>query len=153
MSRKSVNFVEQMGEFFARMGQQRIAGRIFGHLLICSPPEQTAAQLQEAAGASAASVSSMARLLEQIGYVERRGEPSSRRLWYRISPGGVSRAMAQRMQLASELLHLAEIGLEEIDDDPERADRLREMRDFYGFFERELPALLERYEATRSGDG
>ena len=41
-------FQERMGDFFERMGQPRIAGRLFGYLLICRPPEQNAAQLKDA---------------------------------------------------------------------------------------------------------
>ncbi|MDX1643144.1 MAG: MarR family transcriptional regulator [Thermoanaerobaculia bacterium] len=150
--RSELTFVDQMGEFFDRMGQPRIAGLLFGHLLICSPPEQTAAQLEEATGASAGSVNSMLRLLQGLGYVERRGEPGSRRLWYRIAPGAFSRAMAERMRLVEVLRRLAEVGLEEVGEEGGRSDRLREMRDFYAFFERQLPALFEEYE-KRHEDG
>ena len=45
---------------------------------------------------------------------------------------------------------LAEQGLELLADEPaERRERLQEMRDFYAFFEEELPVLLDRWEAER----
>ncbi len=141
-------FRERTGDLFERMGQPRIAGRLFGHLLICAPAEQNALQLQQAVEASAGSVNTMLRLLTQAGFVERRGETGGRRLWYRITPGAFSRVLAQRLQLVSELRALAESGLEEMGPDAEGADRLQEMRGCYAFFEREFPELIERYEAT-----
>ena len=148
MPPSSDTFLERMGEFFHRGGQPRIAGRLFGHLLISRPPEQNAAQLKDAVGASAGSVSTMLRLLQGAGFVERRGEVGGRRLWYRISPGAFSRVLAVRMRLVSDLRALAELGLQELGPVGADADRLREMRDCYSFFEREFPALIERYEAA-----
>ena len=141
-------FQERMGDFFERMGQPRIAGRLFGYLLICHPPEQNAAQLKDAVGASTGSVSTMLRLLRGAGFVESRGEPGGRRLWYRIPPGAFSRVLTLRMQLVSDLKALAELGLEEIGTETKDADRLLEMRACYAFFEHEFPAVVARYETT-----
>ncbi len=146
-------FSERMGDLLERMGQPRIAGRIFGHLLVCTPPEQSAAQLRSAVDASAGSVSTMLQLLRNAGLVEARGEPGSRRRWYRVSPGAFARVLAVRMRFVTELENLAEMGLREIDRDTD-PERLLEMRDCYAFFSREFPALLERYRSTvRNADG
>lgn len=144
-------FHDRMGDFFERIGLPRIAGRLFGYLLTCDPREQNAAQLREAVSASAGSVSTMLRMLQGAGFVERRGERGGRRLWYRISPGAFSRVLEHRMELVSDLRALAESGLEELGPESEGADRLREMRDCYAFFEREFPAVIDRYKATVGG--
>ena len=65
-------FAERMGDFFDRLGQPRIDGKLFGYLLSGDPPEQSAVQLQEVVSASAASVSTMLRMLRVSGFVERR---------------------------------------------------------------------------------
>ena len=140
----NLDFVNRVGEFFDSIGQPRVAGRLFGYLLICDPSEQTAAQLQTAIGASAGSVNTMLRQLMGAGFVERRGEPGGRRLWYRIAPGAFGRALAARVRLITQLKELAEAGLA-INSNGKRADRLLEMRDCYAFFEEEFPALVERY--------
>jgi DNA-binding transcriptional regulator GbsR (MarR family) len=145
------SFAIRMGDFFDRLGQPRIAGMLFGYLLICEPPEQSAAQLQRAVAASSGSVSTMLRLLQGVGFVERRGETGGRRLWYRVAPGAFSRVLTLRMQLVTELRKLAEIGLAETESQAGLGERLREMRDCYAFFEKEFPALMERYQ-TEIGD-
>ncbi len=138
-------FVEQMGDFFDRIGQPRIAGKLFGYLLTCDPPQQSAAELQQAISVSAGSVNSMLRLLQVAGFVDRHGQAGGRKLWYRINHGAFSRVLMLRMQLVSELRAMAELGLQELDAQGERADRLLEMRDCYAFFEQEFPALVDRY--------
>ena len=45
-------FVEEMGQALATYGMTPMAGRMWGWLLICEPPEQTAADLAEALQAS-----------------------------------------------------------------------------------------------------
>ena len=119
------SFASRMGDFFDRLGQPRIAGMLFGDLLICEPPEQSAAQLQRAVAASSGSVSTMLRLLQRVGFVERRGETGGRRLWYRVAPGAFSRVLTLRMQLITELRKLAEIGLTEKESKAGQGGRLR----------------------------
>ena len=95
----------------------------------------------------------MLRLLQVSGFVERRSEPKSRKLWYWIAPGAFSRVLSKRMQLVSELRILAETGLSEIkmNKNSNRGDRLREMRDCYEFFDHEFPALVKRFNFRQAG--
>jgi DNA-binding transcriptional regulator GbsR (MarR family) len=139
-----------MGDFFEQLGLPPIGGRIFAWLLVCEPEEQDAAQIGEAVDASAGSVNSMVRLLMRGGLVERRGQPGSRKHLYRLRAGAFHEVLLARVRLVSELKAIADEGLEAIGRRGRRARRLVEMRDFYAFFERELPALVKRYEARSS---
>ena len=56
-------FVEEMGQALATYGMTPMAGRMWGWLLICEPPEQTAADLAEALQASRGAISGTARML------------------------------------------------------------------------------------------
>jgi DNA-binding transcriptional regulator GbsR (MarR family) len=90
-------FVERMGRMMEADGMPRIAGRIFGFLLIhegAHSLDDLAEQLQVSKG----SVSTNARLLEQIGLVERSSEPGDRRDYYRMGPEAWERMLrvAQR---------------------------------------------------------
>ncbi len=66
-------FIEDMGILFEEMALPRMAGRIFGWLLMCEPLHQSAEELASVVGASKGSISSMTRLLIQSGVVERMG--------------------------------------------------------------------------------
>jgi len=97
MDAKTAGFIERMALALEADGLPRIAGRIFGLLLVsedCRSLDQLAAELH----VSKASVSTNARLLEQRGVLERNSRPSDRRDYYRIPPDLFSHTMAQRLQ-------------------------------------------------------
>jgi DNA-binding transcriptional regulator GbsR (MarR family) len=140
-------FIEDVGILYGEMGFPRMAGRIFGWLLLCEPPHQSAEQLATIVEASKGSISSMTRLLIQTGMVERIGIPGKRDTYYRIRSGSWSELMRSRMTNLTAIRQLAERGLELIADrTPESQQRLQDLRDFHAFLEREIPSLLDRYE-------
>jgi hypothetical protein len=144
------HFVEEIGLFFEQMGLPRMAGRILGWLLVSDPPPQTLNQLMETLAASKGSISTMTRLLIQIGLIERLSLPGQRRDYFRIKPRVWSRLIEQRMVQVTALRCSAEQGLALLEGEgPLVKQRLEEMRDVYAFFERELPTLIERWEAER----
>lgn len=140
-------FIEDMGIRFEEMGLPRMAGRIFGWLLVCEPPHQGTEELASVVGASKGSISSMTRLLIQSGVVERLGLPGKRGIYYRIKPGSWSELMRVRMGHMTAIRKLADRGLALIaGKDPKISQRLRELRNLYAFLEKEIPALLDRYD-------
>jgi len=146
------HFVEDFSLYFEDMGYPRMAGRILGWLLICTPPVQSAGELVEALQASKGSLSTMTRLLIQVGLIERAGLPGRRRDYFRIKPGAWPQLIRSQMQSMTGLHQMVERGLAMMAGrGPEVADRLQEAHDLYAFLERELPALLKRWESERSG--
>ena len=143
-------FIEEVGLLFEFTGLPRMAGRILGWLLICDPPHQSTGELAEVLQASKGSISTMIRLLIQAGMVERTGVPGKRRDYFRITLGTWSVLIEQRQAQIAAVRQLAEHGLELLaGEDCHRLARLREMRDFHAFFERELPVLIESWELER----
>ncbi len=144
------HFVEDVGLFFEQGGMPRMAGRIVGWLLICNPPHQSLLEMAQILEASNASISTMTRLLIQMGLVERVGLPGHRRDHYRLKPGAFDTVMHQHLQEVKTGLQLAERGLELVaNQPPDMKLRLKEVRELYTFFDREYPALLERWEKER----
>src|SRR5918999_1771199 len=65
-------FADQVGRFFARQyGLPPATGRVAGWLLICDPPEQTAAEIAEALQTSRSAVGSAIAALENQGLILR----------------------------------------------------------------------------------
>jgi DNA-binding transcriptional regulator GbsR (MarR family) len=96
MDTRTTDFIERMGLALEADGLPRIAGRIFGLLLVsenCRSLDDLAAELR----VSKASVSTNARLLEQRGVLERNSRPADRRDYYRVPPDLFSHTMAQRL--------------------------------------------------------
>lgn len=91
------SFVERMGLMMESEGLPRIAGRIFGYLLV-HEGAFSLDELAERLQVSKASVSTNARLLEQFGLVERTSAPGDRRDFYQMGPDAWERMLrsAQR---------------------------------------------------------
>lgn len=107
MDERIERFIERMGILGESEGLSRIAGRIFGFLLL----EVSAASLDDIAaglGVSKASVSIDARRLEQLGYLERSSRPADRRDYYSISADVFTRSLEQRMTRFKEFRSLIE---------------------------------------------
>lgn len=144
-------FAEEVGLFFDGYGLPRMAGRIFGWLLICNPPYQSIGELSEALAASKSSISTMTRLLMQLGAIERVGVPGARREYFRVQVG-VSDLTRQIMVQVSTMRRLAQRGLELLDgSEAQLRQRLQVTHDMCAFFEEQLPALVERWELENGG--
>lgn len=145
------HFIEEGGLLFEMVGLPRMAGRIFGWLLISNPPYQSPGELAEVLQASKGSISTMTRLLVQIGLIERLSLPGQRRDYFRIKVNAWSELTKQRLTQIKAFRQLAERGLELLqEEDPYLLQRLEEMRDMHAFLEQELPLMMERWEQQRS---
>src|SRR5215208_52491 len=140
-------YVEEFGLLFGQFGLSRMLGRVLGVLMISDPPERSAGELAEVLGASRGSISQTTRSLIQMGLVERRARPGERRDYFGVKPGAWGGIMRREMEALGGFREVAERGLVLLgsqDHDTRRS--LEEMRDFYAYWEKEMPAVLERWE-------
>jgi DNA-binding transcriptional regulator GbsR (MarR family) len=144
-------FVEDLGIYFEGMGAPRMAGRIVGRLLVADPAEQSSAQLMRYLDASKASISTNTRYLIQLGLIERVGVPGERIDHFRLRRNGFVRFMQTRIRQVGTIRELLDRGLDlqAAERDGVR-ERIRDVHDFYVFVEREVPALLDRFERDRT---
>jgi DNA-binding transcriptional regulator GbsR (MarR family) len=89
-------FIGDLGVVLERDGLPRIAGRMFGYLLVSEEP-QTLDALADALGSSKASISVNGRLLEERGVIERTTRMGDRRDYYQISEDIFAKTMEQRL--------------------------------------------------------
>ena len=71
MSPDEAEFVDRMGLFFETLGAGRTMGRVYGWLMICDPPQQSLSGLAATLSVSKASISTVARQLQEGGMIER----------------------------------------------------------------------------------
>lgn len=143
-------FVEDVGFFIEQYGLPRMAGRILGWLLICDPPHQSLAEMSEALMASKGSISTMTRLLVQLGIIERIGLPGLRHDCFRVKPGTWDEHIKQYISRVTAARQLSERGLELLKGrDPQLRQRLEVMRHIHTFLEEQMRTLLERWEQGR----
>jgi DNA-binding transcriptional regulator GbsR (MarR family) len=143
------HFIERMGLALESDGMPRIAGRIFG-LLLVSEDSLSLDELAADLGVSKASVSTNARLLEQRGVLERISRPADRRDYYRVPPDLFSQTMAQRLA-RWERFHTAIAAART--NVPIRSrevrERLEEFEEAYAYMSRTIREALAEWQARR----
>ena len=151
MTHGESEFVEEMGQFLASLGMTPMAGRMWGYLLICEQPEQTAAEIADALHASRGSISGTARLLATSGLIRRATKRGDRREHFSVPPEGLGLLLRNAAGIYRQMRGIAEHGLRAIEDRPPEAKaRLEEFRDVMGFVEREVPRVIAQYLRERS---
>jgi hypothetical protein len=145
-------FIEELGmQFELEAGAPRMVGRVLGWLLVCEPPEQSAAELAERLQASKSSISTAARVLLRMGLIERarlRGERFDR---FIARPEAWDEYLWREDQFR-EPRRVLSLGLEALADEPAtRRARLHELDSIYAWWEQRMPELRQEYLADRRG--
>jgi DNA-binding transcriptional regulator GbsR (MarR family) len=145
-------FVEEMGRTLAGYGMTPMAGRMWGWLLICEPPEQTAAEIADALQASRGAISGTARILASAGMIRRSTRRGDRREYFSAPPETFDSFLANAGRIYRQFREMAERGLTAMADrPPESRARLQELRDVFAFVEQEVPAVVDRFLSARAG--
>lgn len=140
-------WIEQMAAHFeATEGMPLIAGRILAFLLICDPPERTAAELSHALSASTGSVSTNVRLLLRLGVISKTTRQGREAALYRVEEHRWPELVRDRMHRVVQIEELIDSGLRMFSGQGERARRLRTVHEFYQWLSEEIPELWRRWE-------
>jgi len=138
-------------QFELEAGAPRMVGRVFGWLLVCEPPEQSAAELAERLQASKSSISTATRVLLRMGVIERmriRGERFDR---FVALPQAWDEYLWREDQFSAPR-RVLRLGIDALGDEPAaRRARLEELDSIYGWWEQRIPSLHEEYLADRRG--
>ena len=148
MDGQTAYFIESMGLVLESDGLPRIAGRIFGLLLVSEDArslDDLAAELRVSKG----SVSTNARLLEQRGVLEQVSRPADRRDYYRVPRDLFSHTVDQRLarwQRFHEAIGAARTSLPI--RSPEVRRRLEEYEQGFAYMSQVIREALGRWRAT-----
>ncbi|CDO22575.1 MarR family transcriptional regulator [Mycolicibacterium mageritense DSM 44476 = CIP 104973] len=153
MTPEEGEFVDRMGLFMELLGASRTMGRLYGWLMICDPPQQSLTALAKSLAVSKASVSTVARQLQEGGLIERLPS-ATRQHVYRVRPGGFTSVMDAQLSRMKLGIDAAEFGLSLVRDDrAEQRERLEDFRDFCEFstqaYHDELIRLWTDYRNSR----
>jgi DNA-binding transcriptional regulator GbsR (MarR family) len=146
-------FVEEMGQFLGSLGMTPMAGRMWGYLLICDSPEQTAAEISAALHASRGAISGTARLLAGSGLIQRSTRPGDRREYFSAPAEALDSMLASAGAIYRQMREIAERGLAATADRPiESRARLQEFHDVMTFVEQEVPRVVGEFLRDRAAD-
>ena len=154
------DFIEEMGQFLGGYGMTPMAGRMWGWLLLCEPPEQTAAEIADALQASRGAISGTARILASAGFIRRTTRRGDRREYFSSPPEALDSMLSNAAVIYRRLREIAEHGLAAAEaSSPSAHARLLEFHDVVAFIEVELPRVIDRFLSERNerseeaGDG
>lgn len=145
-----LRYADEFGRFFVRRyGLPPVTGRVLGWLLICEPPDQTAAELAEALQISRSAVGAAVATLEQWHLIRRHRPPGERADRIAVSPESAEAGLdaAEYVEMSA----LAAAGLELLDGESlERRERLLGMKAFSDFLVERLPQLAAEWRERRT---
>ena len=149
MDSRTIQFVERMGLALEADGLPRIAGRIFG-LLLVSKEARSLDELAAELRVSKASVSTNARLLEHRGVLEQVSRPADRRDYYRIPRDLVTQTMAQRLARWQRFQDAIEDARTSVPiRSREVLDRLTEFEQAYSYMSQVIKEALAEWQSGR----
>ena len=141
-------FVESLALVLTNAGMQRTSARTFAALLASESGRLTAKEIGEVLQLSPAAVSGAVRYLEHARLARRRREPGQRSDHFELGDDFWYEAMASNEALYDELGVAMSQGIAALGPSEAR-DRLEETRDFFEYVRKEMPALIDRWRATR----
>ncbi|MFG2070955.1 GbsR/MarR family transcriptional regulator [Micromonospora tulbaghiae] len=127
-----------------------MTARVLAALLFTEQDTLTAGEITELLIISSGSVSTALKSLTSVGLIEKVPAPGSRREHFRFREGAWATLMSEQNQLVRVMREAAEQGIAATGEDSVAGRRLGEMRDFYDYLWRELPALIDQWKAHGS---
>ena len=148
--REELRFVEEMGALFERGGSPRMAGRVWGYLLIVDAEQVSASDLAAALDASPSSISGATRFLLGLGMIDRIRVSGERKDFFTIHHGGILNLLRRRLEGLAAVQELAQRGLDQFGDREIARPHLDELHEVYSWFAAELPNLVNRFMTERT---
>jgi MarR family len=146
--------VERFAQTLEMAGMPRMAARVFAYVLAEDSDRYTAAQLAEGLHVSPAAISGAVRFLVDSRLLFREREPGNRSDLYRVYDDDVWRAiMSARIPLIDRFAVAIDDAVALLDPDSPGARRLVETREFFGFIQKEMWEVMERWSDHRREEG
>lgn len=150
MTEEVSRFVERFASVLEESGMPRMPARAFAALLATDSGRATASELSDALQVSPAAVSGAVRYLIQTSLISREREPGSRRDVYRLHDDEWYEAIYRREAVLVRWERAVLEGVEAVGANSPAGRRLADTASFFAFLQKEMPALLERWRASRS---
>ena len=145
-------YIEECGLIMEQAGLTRMVGRIIGYLAVSDKEMVSFEEFTEVLQASKSSISTSVKMLTTMNLIKPASIPGDRKTYYRLAPDYCwSQIMHLKTGIISTMRAMFMKGIEfRIRKSDSTAEWLTEAAEFYQFMERELPALLEKWEQRKS---
>jgi DNA-binding transcriptional regulator GbsR (MarR family) len=141
-------FLERFASVLVAAGFPAMAARVFAALHVTDSGRLTAAELADMLRISPAAVSGAVRYLSGLGLVHKERVPGSRRDYYRMPPDVWHEVMRLQTQVLVRWASLLKEGIDIVGADTPAGARLSTQASFIEFLNKEMPAVLARWDAV-----
>jgi len=139
-------FLERFASVLVAAGFPAMPARVFAALHVTDSGRLTAAELADMLRISPAAVSGAVRYLSGLGLVHRERVPGSRRDYYRMPPDVWHEVMRLQTQVLGRWASLLKEGIDLVGADTPAGARLSTQASFIEFLNKEMPAVLARWD-------
>ena len=146
-------FAEDMGQVFDRWTLPRMAGRVWGILLVSDESSLSSQELADRLHASAGSISTATRFLLEQRLIERVRRQGQRREYFRFNPSSTHAMFQQRIDAVAGMHRIFELAEPQFEDRPVAQERLTQLHDFYEWMELELMTLMKQWRHQHPDPG
>ena len=140
------DYIERFAAVLVAAGFPAMPARVFAALHVTDSGRLTAAELADMLRISPAAVSGAVRYLSGLGLVHRERVPGSRRDYYRMPPDVWHEVMRLQTQVLVRWANLLKEGIDIVGADTPAGARLSTQASFIEFLNKEVPALLARWD-------
>ncbi|MEX0928604.1 MAG: hypothetical protein WD266_03035 [Balneolales bacterium] len=144
-----LHYIEETGLLLEETGMTRMAGRIFGYLIICDEDAASFDRIREVLHASKGSISTNLKQLIQVGFIEPISLPRDRKTYYRLSPMNISDIMKARYGIIRKFVDLFIRGRELKTREDYVSQWLLESSSFYSWLEEQTDDMINRWERDK----
>lgn len=149
MDEKQLKYIEENGIFFESLGMTRMAGRVFGYLIVSDNNEASFDEIRLALKASKGSISGTTKQLVNVGFLQPVSLPGDRKTYYRLNKLEVGKILEGRLQKFDKFSEMISKGgsLRKKEDD--LSEWLKEISTFYDWVGDEIREIINKWERNK----
>lgn len=149
MNSEKLSYIEELGIFFEQLGMTRMAGRVFGYLIVSDQSEVSFEDIRRTLEASKGSISGTTKQLIAIGFIEPLTKPGDRKTYFRISNMNVGTILKSKIDMFTKFSLILKKGNELKTKEDNVSDWLNEISSFYDWLGVEIDEMLDRWEVEK----
>ena len=151
LSEKKKEIIERVGVYYEHKGLQPVVGRIVGLLLVAEPAEATFEEIYGELQVSKSAVSTALTFMQAKEMVEYTTKPGDRKRYFKLRLNEWKTNIQKQFDDILDIENLIkEVVVLKENRQSDFCCKLIDIKDFLLFLRKELPLLLDKFEATKN---
>lgn len=149
MDSKKLEYIEETGLMFEQMGMTRMAGRVFGYLIVSEKDAESFEQIRQVLNASKGSISGTTKQLIQSGLIEPVSLPGDRKTYFKVTTIEMGCLIKSRMKMFEKFSQTLTKGRKLRQTDDYMSNWLIEAATFYNWIGDELDKVIDKWHCEK----